>query len=285
MDSYISSPDSPDMRTASSNEFKWTDELVKEFVSCNSDGRFMTVDFFKKAKAISNKMKQEFMQELMNNIEPEKNWQIRAYYCDWAGKKDVVFIRIMQDSYTLFTTEIDGRIYSYTQECLLGEGAKIHSVRRLSDGEVFTIGDKVESVNRFYKGTWKIAEFIAANDMIYVTGDNQAVNLFAIKKYQKQPLLTTEDGKDIYEGDEYWFVSDQYHLLHQITANNYLIERNKYKRFSTEEAAKEYILMNKPCLSVNDVEKICILMYSREDYEQILNLNKLKELAKQKINQ
>jgi hypothetical protein len=72
----------------------------------------------------------------------------------------------------------------------------------------------------------------------------------------KQPLFTTEDGVDIFEDDIFWNVGTTYNL------NDYQITNNKYelvflkdgsKQFSTKEKAEKYILMNKPCLSLQDL--------------------------------
>lgn len=50
-----------------------------------------------------------------------------------------------------------------------------------------------------------------------------------------------------------------------------------YKRFSTEEAAKEYVIMNKPCLSISDIMNECDI-----DCDSI-NWNRLKRFVEQKL--
>jgi hypothetical protein len=71
----------------------------------------------------------------------------------------------------------------------------------------------------------------------------------------KPVLFTTEDGKHIYEGDDYWFIRHDDTIG---TANSSRPPLPKGKAtFSTEAVAKEYVLMNKPCLSVNDIISIC----------------------------
>lgn len=70
----------------------------------------------------------------------------------------------------------------------------------------------------------------------------------------KQPLFTTTDGKDIYDNDLYWTVDSLFTIWYSGAASEIFDSgKNKScKYFSTEEAAKEYIVMNKLCLSVND---------------------------------
>jgi hypothetical protein len=98
----------------------------------------------------------------------------------------------------------------------------------------------------------------------------------------KQPLFITNDNKAIYEGDEdYWRVTEDFNYYHVTNPSYHRWASEKY--FSTQEKAEQYIQDNKPCLSYNDVEKVCILIYGREPYEQLINFNKLKELIKSKL--
>lgn len=95
----------------------------------------------------------------------------------------------------------------------------------------------------------------------------------------KQPLFTTEDGVDIFEGDSYYSYNLELDISSKFDSACLKISGkntdNKY--FSTKEKAEEYILMNKPCLSLNDVLKLSI------DTEYSYTFQKLKELVKSKI--
>jgi hypothetical protein len=155
---------------------------------------------------------------------------------------------------------------------------KISSVRRLSDGEVFSVGDKVS----YGKPCTIIRFFITSNnlmwcDLEYENGNEyHNVNICALDK-AKQPLFTTEDGKEIFEGDEYWFTHDDYRV--SATKAGSEVRKNAIqKTFSTEEAAKEYVVMNKPCLSVDDVRSWYFHTQGRQD-----NFDSLKRLVEQKI--
>lgn len=127
----------------------------------------------------------------------------------------------------------------------------IHSVKRLSDGEIFTINDntKYGCIDNFY----------IKNDHLLATTVLESNGRY-LKKLEKikQLLFTTEDGVNIFEGDvSYevksngkiknkpleWFPSK--HHLNHINNNNL--------NFSTKEKAEEYVLMNKKSLSVEDV--------------------------------
>jgi hypothetical protein len=77
---------------------------------------------------------------------------------------------------------------------------------------------------------------------------------------EKQPLFTTEDGKEIFEGDSvYWFLRSSTDYLYKINFVKDHLEldfKNIYAIFSTKEAGEEYFIYNKPVLSLNDVASI-----------------------------
>lgn len=161
-------------------------------------------------------------------------------------------------------------------------GWRIHSVKRLSDGEIFTIGD-----NTTY-GNIKSFNLISYSKHITVhfnntDSENCICEIKKIKKIKK-PLFTTEDGVDIYKNSESWWVAVNEDTKISTQDKKWEYDRydwNKpgnpsssknYKWFSTEEKAKEYIIMNKPCLSINDVLKT-----------SCYNQDQLKELVKSKL--
>ena len=89
----------------------------------------------------------------------------------------------------------------------------INSIKRLSDGEVFTIGDQCVTKLCNYG---KINEFMIKDKStkdfdVYIKGSisphgskYQCSLLNLIKNVSKVPLFTTEDGVDIFEGDGYY---------------------------------------------------------------------------------
>lgn len=131
--------------------------------------------------------------------------------------------------------ERDTKISSTLKTCLENPRMVIYSVKRLSDGEVFTIGDKVSS--------YKAEKYGVLNSIILCTNtEEQIVAAFNDKKYlnklflginnihgncllekaikSKQPLFTTEDGVNIYEGDSWFGVREgKYWDIHNHTQN------------------------------------------------------------------
>jgi hypothetical protein len=171
----------------------------------------------------------------------------------------------------------------------------IHSVKRLSDGEIFTVGD---IVNRpCYKKPFKIKHFHIQNckpptiwlhSMDFVEGNcthtlDENCTLEKAIKFKK-PLFTTEEGVDIYEGDNYYGVTNEFKIFYN---NSYMFStndlKNDNKRFSTKKAAEEYILMNKPCLNIKDILPTIGLWNNTTYVDLNLITKKLKELVKSKL--
>jgi hypothetical protein len=153
--------------------------------------------------------------------------------------------------------------------------SEIHSVKRLSDGEIFTIGDEVKHRNVCNKlDSCNILDIYIAGNKLLITTANFNTNICMLDKITKKPLFTTEDGVDIFKNDICWVVNSNNYALYKWTnpINTVIIDDEKY--FSTIEAAKDYILMNKPCLSINDLMKAASITYC--------NLTGLKELVKVK---
>ena len=170
---------------------------------------------------------------------------------------------------------------NYTISLLSCNGNKIHSVKRLSDSEIFTIGDKVfsEYVN------YTINKIDIVNDKCMVSalydtnnpnGSRLHYNLNNIKK-SKQPLFTTEDGVDIFEGDKYFICTASLSncINNEGIVSKFFKPNPNYKYFSTKEKAEEYILLNKPCLSYGDVQ----------EYLKVKDCNKVLDLVQSKIQQ
>ncbi len=142
----------------------------------------------------------------------------------------------------------------------------IHSVKRLSDGEIFTIGDKIRFIDESLEETYPcriIKNFkIKDNTIIAVCDSNIVEILLKNLKKVKQPLFTTEDGVDIFEGNVVYYVETEEEpelcfIVNEYTVLKYpgrFISDKSLHSFSTKEKAEEYIIMNKPCLSINDVK-------------------------------
>ena len=101
----------------------------------------------------------------------------------------------------------------------------------------------------------------------------------------KDKLFTTSDGVAVYEGDEFWLLftaPDSIGNPYKTKARKELLPFRSYqKTFSTEEVSKNWVLMNKPLLSVNDVFKVLGEVLAFPD----ATLSEIKKLAESKLKQ
>lgn len=174
----------------------------------------------------------------------------------------------------------------------------ISSVKRLSDGEIFSIGDKinfkgvyVNNSEHKYDTTIKSFEF-KQDGSLGVRHHNALVGLSKIEKY-KEPMLTTFDGVDLFDQDVYYFIwsnkpprgQEVYKIYKEIVRplEAYASWSSDAVFFSTEESAEEYILMNKPCLSLNDLLSVWSSEKDFDAYKNSPMFKNFKNLAKTKL--
>jgi len=185
----------------------------------------------------------------------------------------------------------NGIIFAYNCNDLLNYlikgNYKILSIKRLIDGKIFTVGDKVKYNGNPPNPIREIKNFYIKDERLlfnWIDDKYQSGYCFnLLNKYDhlKQPLFTTEDGIDIYKGDKFWFVNNIYNGHYNLctaTAGKNKVESTKVEGildFSTKEAAEEYILMNKPCLSLKEVLNTVSFLER--------SIEKLKELVKSKL--
>lgn len=131
---------------------------------------------------------------------------------------------------------------------------QIHSIKRLSDGEVFTVGDKLTY------GTLTSINIIQNSVKLWLNFKSSGGE-WDIKDMikSKKPLFTTEDGVEMFEGDSYWCVNTNPHLWTMwLQTSKATTQINKgVLIFSTKKAAEKYIQQNKPMYSLQDIKTLC----------------------------
>jgi len=217
-------------------DFKWTDELAREFVEYCDNQRpgvyilgYDLVELFKKSKQPKPK------------------------------EYEILTIAPLKDN-------------------------AIYSVKRLSDGEIFAIGDKF--INEYNSGQiYTLDYFFTSNDRNSISGVSEIFGGTPISKMIKikQSLFTTEDGKAVFEGDTVVLLNTDTWLWTsgiKAPSNPLSGDVNQYKYFSTKDAASDYILMNKPLLSVNNIHSYFDSWATKPNgYLR----EKIKELARSKL--
>jgi len=205
---------------------------------------------------------------------------------DWkeVAEKDYEILSILlkrSDKHEVRKVDVNDN-ESYIESLIKCDGISIHSLKRLSDGKIFTVGDKLTY--------GEIRQIQLGNSISTLWLDFKSFggycNICDMKKY-KNPLFTTEDGVDIFEDSngeftywslklDIWKVSNAAHICKNIIpfSSEELLKSNNQLRFSTKEKAEEYIIMNKPLLSIEDVKDHYCLGYIKD----------LKKLVKNKMS-
>lgn len=141
-----------------------------------------------------------------------------------------------------------------TKDVLLQQGYVIHSVKRLTDNTIWTVNDEVNFYRKYGKLNtgFKIAKFIVLGDasievLLNVEFDGPHCRLSELRKPEPKPVLfTTTDGKEIREGDKWWFLNKNNHVIcgPEIAASEknflFIVPSSFGWYFSSEEAAKKY---------------------------------------------
>lgn len=231
----------------------------------------------------------EFWEEVI-----EKDYEILSFICnkDLEGLSKGDFLTKGIDLLFSGKSKTGSHFLNSNEETLLlCNHWSIHSVKRLSDGEVFTIGD-------ITKLTSKIKYFeIDKQSNLLIVRFKDGEDILCFLKKSKIPLFTTEDGINIYENDEYTWVASENHgsirpyEMYTVSKANKDQRRSdlefpgRFHNFSTRKLAEEYILLNKPCLCVNDLATIYKTAKNilREDLHENSYELKLLNLIKSKL--
>lgn len=211
--------------------------------------------------------------ELDTIIEPSiatKLYYHKDKYIESPNKYPEFWEKIEEKDYQVLSFVLNEKVFTIdetTKKCFSEDGNyanfskylkdnRILSVIRLSDGEIFTIGDKVKQSNVIHNNIFTIRGFeMDVNNKHLLVIGNGGIKLSKIEKVK--PLFTTEDGVDIFEQTNLIYVSPTYNINYfSYNWNKDCIEtcvKEGGKYFSSKEKAEEYIIFNKPCLSINDV--------------------------------
>lgn len=161
----------------------------------------------------------------------------------------------------------------------------------MKNNNIFTINDVIHHKKWDSIGT--IKSFRVLNNKILVwidwniknnVNDDSEAFINDIEHY-KNPLFTTEDGVEMFAGQTICSVHIKAHTIQDrgILGLDFK-PNNDYKYFSKREKAEEYILLNKQCLSINDVAKIFVSTnYTTKKGDLYPQGQKLRDLVKQKL--
>lgn len=170
------------------------------------------------------------------------------------------YAELCVDGTYCYIGNIKKREGSSLEECLRTNWG-IYSIKRLSDGEVFTVGDKITGAS--YNDV-RVIKTIKLNPMcigkgIYFEQSGGHTELEAAKK-AKYPLFITEDKVEVFENDSVWLVKPSIEKFFIINWKKYFGDNGKPmpkdKAFSKEINAQKYIDESKPKYSKKDILNI-----------------------------
>lgn len=224
-------------------------------------------------------------------VEPSKQFweEIIFEIISFINSEEQIFVK---NEIGIFKTERDNELNDFGNWRTLkhifdvATDLKIYSVKRLYDNEIFSIGDKINfrglygNNNAHKYDTIKGFKF-KQDGSLGVKYHNGLVGIEKIQKY-KEVLFTTEDGVDIFEGDEVtWLFRDELKIAGTRKADKNMYTDLKY--FSKKEKTEEYILLNKSCLSLNDLLSVWGDKKDLNIYKGSPMFQKFKNLAKTKL--
>jgi hypothetical protein len=233
----------------------WNDETVKEMITFLRDDYEANMLFDRKVllQDESKSVRQTLIEMFRKCKQPKKDYEILNY--DYIEKYDTVIKRVSKK-------------------------ISIHSIQRLSDGEIFTVGDNC------IQG--KIQRFNELNNLIGIItiNDKGKENGFDISELKKNNpvLFVTEDGVDVYKGGTMVLLSTTNWIMHKMPVPYSLTKspfegvdgKRSFLYFSTEQAAEEYIILNKPLLSVEEIITYCSSSLTWLDTETLKKAVKMK---------
>lgn len=198
------------------------------------------------------------------------DWKIPMWVledsCDWEEVKNYEILSYTYDGqlvtkrengkYLLSNTEIEDEFQGATLEEVKSfwdsKKHKIYSVKRLSDGEVFTVGDII-------KGKKLIEIFAAPSNnrdlVLSLEGMRRALYIIEDCPIKVDKILfTTEDGIELFGGESVFSVTDDFILCY----TSCIIEDNGkgVRLFAKKENAEKFISNNKKMYTLKDMVKI-----------------------------
>ena len=220
--------------------------------------------------------------------------------CDWekvihkdyeilSFRANTGLLRI-KDSNGVFQANGDAKRENTTEQYLLNEGGwDIYSVKRLSDGEVFSIGDKIYFRGLYGNNSEHKYDTIRGFDLkqdanLGILYHNGLVGLNKIEKY-REAILTTEDGINIFQGDSYYYVNKNNFYIDFVVSADKKFDSKKEDMldFKYKENAEEWVLRHRPLLSLNDLLSVWGNDDNFDAYTYSPMFQNFKNLAKTKL--
>ncbi len=245
-------PGSPELGTIVENRYGAIYCVKTTFIWSSSD-----VDYFD--KMVTNQP--EFWEKVV-----KLDYEILEFTSKYSG---CVAIKNKKGTYD------SDNFFNMGESILLSDNRSIITkVKRLSDGEIFTVGDICKPKN-YTENAYPITRIeIIRNNILRINSRNWYLDIESLE-HSKPVLFTTEDNIDIVEGEKYYSLLENYQIIPNICNKHGIsLNRKEVKYFFSKEKAEEYIIMNKPCISIKELDLLSIKSW---------NITELKKLVKSKL--
>jgi hypothetical protein len=175
-----------------------------------------------------------------------------------AKDYEILAFRNKNKPYNVYTLEDDGKYHGTSGSIIMYEYCASHydiySMRCLITGNIFTLGDKVkvsgtrksDVISEFKHAFFECFQSDGAIAILETIG-NCGMGLRYLS--HEELLLVTTDGVNIYKGDTVWYVLENTSLICSQSNLTTLTSCLNAKIFSSEKATKDYIDLNKPRFS------------------------------------
>jgi hypothetical protein len=227
----------------SNKQFEWTEDRVAEFAEWYRQNQGVPL----KGENWGKDLMEVFKQDWEKRNAPIPEYEILSFDGSKFSEEQV------RAAAKFGEYDPNGIYVAYA----LQHNFPIHSVRRLSDGEVFSVGDQIDATGEKCRITgfkvlanWE-GGLMVCTDETPTSGSSLRL---VTKLPTPQPLFTTEDGVDLFSiSDTVYGVCPE--GTWETRELGLLLEPNKtnWKWFAIEYNRDIYIRENKPCLSYKDV--------------------------------
>ena len=232
-----------------------TDELINEFIESKPSVRPET--FIKE------------WEQFKASKQPKPDWEILSYRVKGFVPREGGNVIIDKNSLNWVPAQEGHEYY------------EIFSVKRLSDGDVFTLSTPISTPKH---KNLTLTNFLFHNNILYALTrpTDEKWRISEIENVKKS-LFTTEDGQPIYKGDKVALLStDNWLISYSVTVTHspFKGDKNQFKYFSTKEVAEDYVLWNKETLSLNEIKELGDIFNHRSN----IYFQKLIQRAEEKLN-
>jgi hypothetical protein len=242
----------------------------------------MDIELFEELEGYTAREKAENL--IKEWLKEEKEYEVLTLIPRGGAEEEgVIEVEETYDGYVNLYKDKEDFIKCFTEHVY-----DIHSIKRTSDNQILTLGDKLKGFDK-YDLIDGFFENHKGNKLWVSTNKEKGHGcaLSVAQKEDREALFVTEDGAKIFEGDEYYHLdTNTWILSKEIEAEKEDVEGYRENPqdlfFSNKVAAEKFILFNKKSLRLKDVFQV-YPQYKKKEPET-LTAHAEQLIKKAKIN-